>query len=54
MGRLRGVHISSIVNEDIKTISFFYEKYFTKTQIKSKPTNKTKLSEQKTTKATIF
>ena len=35
---------------------FFYEKKLkrTKTQIKPKPTNKTKTSEQKTTKATIF
>ena len=36
--------------------SFFLRKKFkrTKTQIKPKPTNKTKLSEQKATKATIF
>ena len=35
---------------------FFLRKKFerTKTQIKPKPTNKTKLNEQKTTKATIF
>ena len=35
---------------------FFLQKNFerTKTQIGGKPTNKTKLSEQKTTKATIF
>ena len=37
-------------------ILFFLQKKFerTKTQIKPKPTNKTKLNEQKTTKATIF
>ena len=37
-------------------IFFFLLKNFkrTKTQIKQKPTNKTKLSKQKTTKATIF
>ena len=37
-------------------IYFFLLKNFkrTKTQIKQKPTNKTKLSKQKTTKATIF
>ena len=37
-------------------ILFFLRKTFerTKTQIKPKPTNKTKLNEQKTTKATIF
>ena len=37
-------------------IYFFLLKNFkrTKTQIKPKPTNKTKLSKQKTTKATIF
>ena len=35
---------------------FFYEKKFerTKTQIKQQPTNKTKTSEQKTTKETVF
>ena len=35
---------------------FFLQKHFkhTKMQIKPKPTNKTKLSQQKTTKATIF
>ena len=39
-----------------REIVFFLRKNFkrTKTQIKSKRTNKTKLSEQKTTKATIF
>ena len=41
---------SSIVNEVIKTI-LSQLTFFTK---KSKPTNKTKLSEQETTKATIF
>ena len=41
IGELRGVHVSSIVNESIKTIS-------------TKPTNKTKTSKQKITKATIF
>ena len=42
---------SSIGNEVIKTISNFER---TKTQMKAKPTNKTNISEQKTTKATIF
>ena len=57
---LIGVHVSSTVNEAIKTISsqfiFFLWKYFehTKPQIKPKPHNKRKLSEQKTTKATSF
>ena len=59
IGWLIGVHVSSTVNEVIKTILsqfFFLRKNFkrTKTQIKSKPTNKTKLSKQKTTKATSF
>ena len=51
---------SSIVNEVIRIISsqfmFFFTKNLehTKTQIKPKPTNKTKTSEQKTTKATCF
>ena len=52
--------INSIVNEVIRTISslfiFFLRKHFnrTKTRHKQKPTNKTKLSEQSATKATIF
>ena len=60
IGGLIGVHVSSIVNEFIKTILsqfiLFLRKNFkrTKTQIKLSPTNKTKLSEQKKTKATIF
>ena len=39
-----------------RQFQFFLRKYFerTKTQIKPKPTNKTKTSEQKTTKGTIF
>ena len=51
-----GVHVSSVVNEIIKTISIFLRKNLelTKTQIKLKPTNKTKTSEQKATKATVF
>ena len=42
--------------EVIRTNSFFLRKNLerTKTQIKPKPTNKTKTSEQKTIKATIF
>ena len=50
-----GVHVSSIVNEVIRTIRFL-RKIFerTKMQIKQKPTNKTKTSKQKTTKATVF
>ena len=39
-----------------RQFQFFLRKYFerTKTQIKPKPTNKTKTSEQKTKKGTIF
>ena len=39
-----------------RQFQFFLRKRFerTKTQIKSKPTNKTKTIEQKTTKATVF
>ena len=42
--------------EVIRTNSFFLRKNLerTKTQIKPKPTKKTKTSEQKTIKATIF
>ena len=56
----REVSGSSIANEVISSISslliIFLRKDFerTKTRHKQKPTNKTKLSEQKTTKATIF
>ena len=55
IGSLRWLYASSIVNESIKTIpsQFIFFKR-TKTQIKPKPTNKTKLNEQKTTKATAF
>ena len=44
------------MNKAIKIISIFLTKNFkhTKTQIKPKPTNKTKTSEQKTIKATVF
>ena len=47
---------SSIVNEVIRTISIFFKKNFsnTKTRHKQKTTNKTKISEQKTAKATIL
>ena len=52
---------SSIVNEAIKTISsqfiiFFFRKGFqrTKTQIKPKPTNKTKTNEQKQQRQQFF
>ena len=59
IGVLIGVQVSIIVNEVIRTISsqcIFFTKKFgrTKTQIRPKPTNKTKLSEKKTTKAKIF
>ena len=53
-------NVSSIVNEVIGTISslfiFVLRKNFnhTKTSHKRKPIDKTKLSKQKTTKATIF
>ena len=41
--------------DNLKPIFFLRKKFKrTKTQIKSKPTNKIKLSEQKATKATIF
>ena len=57
---MRGLHASSIVNEVIKTISnhfiFFLRKIFerTKTRHKQKPTDKSKVIEQKATKATVF
>ena len=60
---LRGVHFSSIAFEFIETIIetslfifFFLRKDFkrTKTRHKQIPTNKTKISEQKSTKATSF
>ena len=59
IGRLRVVHISSIVNEVIRIMStqfLFLQKNLelTKPQIKPKPTNRTKISQQKITKATIF
>ena len=56
IGGLRVVYISSIVNEVIETISFFFARNFcnTKTRHKQKPASKTKASKQKTTKATIL
>ena len=44
------------LSRQFQVCSCFLRKDFerTKTQIKTKPTNKTKLSEQKTTQATIF
>ena len=54
------VHLSSIVNEVIETISslfiFFKEKILSEkeTQNKQKATNKIKIREQKPTKAIIF
>ena len=56
VGGLRRVHVSSIVSEVIKTISFFVQKRFEriKTQIKQKSTKKTETSKQKTTKAIVF
>ena len=55
----RILYNSSIVNEAIKTISsqfIFLRKYFerTKTQINQNPLTKTKISEQKATKAMVF
>ena len=59
IGGLIGVHISSVVNKVIRKMTFFFfllrknlERI--KTQIEPKPTNKIKLSEQRTTKATFF
>ena len=41
--------------DNLKPVFFLRKKFKrTKTQIKPKPTNKTKLSEQKATKATVF
>ena len=60
IGGLIGVHVSSMVNEVIRTIenqfTIFLRKDFAraKTQIKPKPAKKIKLIEQKTTKATIL
>ena len=50
------VYISSIVNVVFVKISFFFARNFcnTKTRHKQKPASKTKVSEQKTTKATIL
>ena len=44
------------LSQEFQVCSFFLRKDFerTNTQIKTKPTNKTKLSEQKTTGETIF
>ena len=48
--------VSSIVSEDIGQFQFFLRKHFERKKIRHKqnPTNKAKISEQKTTKATIF
>ena len=57
MGGLIGVHISSVVNKVIRKMTFFFLRINLeriKTQIEPKPTNKIKLSEQRTTKATFF
>ena len=60
IGRLKGVQVSSIVNEAIKTISsmfiLFLWKDFecTKMQIKQKSTKKTKISKQKITQGSNF
>ena len=60
---LIGVHVSSIVNEVIRTtLGLFILFYFflridferTKTQIKPKPTNKTKTNKQKQQKQQVF
>ena len=55
IGGLIGVHVTNILNK-LSRQSFFLRKDFkcTEVQIKPKPTHKTKLSEQKTTKATDF
>ena len=51
-----GVHVSSVVFEVIRTILIFIRKDFEriKTYDKQNPINKTKISECKTTNATIF
>ena len=58
IGGLIGVHISSVVNKVIRKMTFFFFLRINleriKTQIEPKPTNKIKLSEQRTTKATFF
>ena len=60
IGGLIGVHISSVVNKVIRKMTFFFFFFLQKnlerikTQIEPKPTNKIKLSEQRTTKATFF
>ena len=56
IGGLIGVHVTNIVNKLSRQSFFFLRKDFQRTeaQIKPKPTHKTKLSEQKTTKATDF
>ena len=60
IGGSRRVHVRSIVNEVIRTISSLFILFLwndfahTKTCHKQKPTNKTKLNKQKVTKANIF
>ena len=58
IGGLIWVHVSSIVNEVIRTISsqLFLQKVFerTKTQINQNQPTKIKINEQKTTKAMVF
>ena len=60
IGGLIGVHVSSIVKlgcqDNLKPIYFFLRKDFerTKPQINQNQPTKTKISEQKTTKATVF
>ena len=57
IGGFRGVHVSSIINQDdSKPVYFFLRRNIerVKTQIKPKLTNKIKTSKQKTTEATSF
>ena len=51
-----GVHVSSVAFEVIRKILIFLRKDFEriKTYHKQNPINKTKISERKTTNATIF
>ena len=62
IGGLRGVHDSNIVNwgygDNFEPVYFFFflrkDSARTKTLTNKKPTNKTKISEQKTTKVILF
>ena len=61
IGGLKGVHVSSIVDwgyeDNFRPVYFFFSRKDSariKTLANKKLINKTKISEQKTTKATIF